>query len=64
MPLMSWAARMLQWLVQTAAIPQGGANRLASNSLLECVVLGRAAALHIAQQSPTMGLICASATRI
>jgi L-aspartate oxidase len=30
-----------------------GANRLASNSLLECVVLGRAAALHIAQQSPT-----------
>jgi L-aspartate oxidase len=29
-----------------------GANRLASNSLLECVVLGRAAALHIAKQSP------------
>lgn len=27
-----------------------GANRLASNSLLECLVLGRAAALHIEQQ--------------
>ena len=26
MPLMSWASRMLQWPVQRAAIPQGGAN--------------------------------------
>lgn len=32
-----------------------GANRLASNSLLECVVYGRAAAEHIAQQpAPTL----------
>ena len=29
-----------------------GANRLASNSLLECVVYGRAAAQHIATQAP------------
>lgn len=30
-----------------------GANRLASNSLLECMVIGRAAALHIAEQLKT-----------
>ena len=29
-----------------------GANRLASNSLLECLVVGKAAAHHIAEQSP------------
>jgi L-aspartate oxidase len=35
-----------------------GANRLASNSLLECIVLGRAAAQHIEQQpkQPTTAL--------
>ncbi len=33
-----------------------GANRLASNSLLECVVIGRAAARHIEQSSPPPSL--------
>ncbi len=30
-----------------------GANRLASNSLLECLIYGRAAAAHMAQATPT-----------
>ena len=33
-----------------------GANRLASNSLLECLVLGRSAALHIEQQPKTKSI--------
>ena len=37
---------------ETACTGLHGANRLASNSLLECVVVGRACAEHIAASSP------------
>jgi L-aspartate oxidase len=34
-----------------------GANRLASNSLLECVVLGRTCALHVLRSEPVNGVV-------
>jgi L-aspartate oxidase len=40
-----------------------GANRLASNSLLECVVLGRSCAARILQQPPRRRPRCPTGTR-
>jgi L-aspartate oxidase len=41
---------------ETAYTGLHGANRLASNSLLECVVLGRTCAAHIVRTPPAAGL--------